>query len=81
VFPCFSVKGTLFTRPFLTNFIVSSLEQDVLCGKNKVCIDHPGSKVFRCVIEQYAQRYLEADSKFEKSKKHENVFIYSIDSV
>ncbi|CAB9514923.1 expressed unknown protein [Seminavis robusta] len=42
------------------------LDSDILCGKNKACLDHPGSVEFRSIIEQNAQRYREADSKFMK---------------
>lgn len=39
------------------------LERDVLCGKNKECLEHPGSKAFRDIIEQFVTRYQQADSK------------------
>ena len=41
-------------------------DTDVLCGKTKLCMSHPGSKAFRNVIEKYATRYDEADSKYRK---------------
>ena len=39
---------------------------DVLCGKEKVCVQHEGSKRFRIVIESYRDLYAEALTKFDK---------------
>lgn len=42
------------------------LEGDVLCGKDKMCLQAPGSKAFRDVIETFVRRYQQADSKMSK---------------
>lgn len=42
------------------------IDTDVLCGKTKLCMNHPGSKAFRAVIEENAAQYDEADSKYRK---------------
>lgn len=39
---------------------------DILCGKSKECIHHPGSKNFRSIIESYSAKYQQAMTKFEK---------------
>jgi hypothetical protein len=44
------------------------LEDDVLCGKNKECLEHPGSKSFREVVDRYVERYQQADSKVRKMR-------------
>lgn len=39
---------------------------DILCGKDKACVNHPGSKRYRDVIESFRFRYQRATTKFEK---------------
>lgn len=40
--------------------------EDILCGKKKHEVNHPGSKNFRAVIEDYAPKYQTAITKQEK---------------
>ncbi len=46
--------------------MITPTEEDVLCGKNKDCVNYPGSVRLREVVESYAHRYLHASNKFEK---------------
>ena len=46
--------------------MISPTDDDVLCGKNKDCVNFPGSVRFREIVDSYAQRYSTASSKFEK---------------
>jgi len=39
---------------------------DILCGKDKACLSHYGSRHFRSVIEAYRNRYQQAVTKQEK---------------
>lgn len=39
---------------------------DVLCGKDKQCVGHAGSKRFRVIIESYRLRYSQCVSKYDK---------------
>ena len=41
-------------------------DQDVLCGKSKECVNAPGSKRLRDVIESYRFRYEACTSKYSK---------------
>lgn len=41
-------------------------DMDVLCGKDKACLQAKGSKHFRDVIDSYVPRYTTCKSKFEK---------------
>jgi hypothetical protein len=47
---------------------------DILCGKNKECIEHPGSKDFRDAIERYVSRYQAADSKYMKMEITKQIY-------
>ena len=46
--------------------MIAPTEDDVLCGKNKDCVNFPGSVRFREIVDAYAHRYATASSKFEK---------------
>lgn len=47
---------------------------DILCGKNKICIKHPGSKSFRRIIESYTLKYQQASSRNEKMEVTKEIF-------
>jgi hypothetical protein len=46
--------------------IMDPNKEDILCGKEKHCVSHPGSINFRAMIDQYAYKYQEAITKNEK---------------
>jgi hypothetical protein len=48
--------------------------EDILCGKNKICIKHPGSKSFRHIIEGYTLKYQQASSRNEKMEVTKEIF-------
>jgi len=49
-------------------------DEDILCGKNKICIKHPGSKSFRRIIESYTLKYQQASSRNEKMEVTKEIF-------
>lgn len=51
-------------------------EDDVLCGKNKECLEHPGSKSFREVVDRYVERYQQADSKYMKMEITKEIYTH-----
>ncbi|CAB9515313.1 expressed unknown protein [Seminavis robusta] len=48
---------------------------DVLCGKTRECLVHPGSIRFRKVIESYADRYDRSEGKFSKTELTRDIYI------
>lgn len=46
--------------------LAKPLASDILCGKDRACAAHPGSVVFRNVIETYRAKYMKAVSKYDK---------------
>lgn len=50
------------------------MDDDVLCGKNKECLEHPGSKSFREVVDRYVERYQQADSKYMKMEITKEIY-------
>lgn len=49
-------------------------DDDILCGKEKSCIQAPGSIRFRNIINSYAKKYDQAQSKFEKMSLTRQIF-------
>ena len=49
----------------MTSTIIPT-DSDVLCGKDKFCLSHRGSRKFRDLIDTYVANYLTCKSKFEK---------------
>lgn len=47
---------------------------DVLCGKEKNCVNHPGSRNFRAVIDQYALKYNEAITKQQRMEVTKEIY-------
>lgn len=41
-------------------------DNDILCGKSKTCIHHPGSIRFRNLIDAYGPKYQQALTKYDK---------------
>ena len=41
-------------------------DNDVLCGKERTCVNHQGSRKFRAYIDEHAPQYVEAITKQEK---------------
>lgn len=54
--------------------VKNPLPTDILCGKNKICIKHEGSKSFRRIIESYTQKYQDAASRNEKMEVTKEIF-------
>lgn len=46
--------------------IAKPTQNDILCGKEKQCLRHPGSRRFREVIESYHERYRNTNRKGDK---------------
>ncbi|CAB9530771.1 expressed unknown protein [Seminavis robusta] len=53
------------TTPPATGEIVPT-DLDVLCGKTKQIISHPGTIRYQMVVDSYTQRYIQADTKYAK---------------
>jgi len=53
-------------RSSSSNLIHDPGQWDILCGKTKSCMMHPGTQRFRMVIESYRERYAEALTKYDK---------------
>jgi len=49
-------------------------KEDILCGKEKKCVAHPGSVNFRRVIEEYAPKYNIAVTKQEKMNVTKEIY-------
>lgn len=49
-------------------------KEDILCGKEKHCVSHPGSLNFRAVIDKYASKYQEAVTKQEKMNVTKEIY-------
>lgn len=50
------------------------LPSDILCGKDKTCIKHKGSREFRRIIESYTLQYQQATSRQEKMEITKEIF-------
>lgn len=48
--------------------------EDILCGKDKRCIKHEGSREFRRIIESYTLQYQQASSRQEKMDITKEIF-------
>lgn len=48
--------------------------EDILCGKDKRCIKHEGSRDFRRIIESYTLQYQQANSRQEKMDITKQIF-------
>ena len=48
------------------NELIEPRTFDILCGKDKQCVGHAGSKRFRVIIESYRLRYSQCVSKYDK---------------
>jgi superfamily II DNA helicase RecQ len=42
-------------------------DTDILCGRGKACLEHPGNKTFSEVVRANAQKYIEAPKRVYKS--------------
>lgn len=54
--------------------ITDTREEDILCGKEKHCVSHPGSLNFRAIIDKYACKYQEAITKQEKMNVTKEIY-------
>mmetsp|Transcript_17573 Transcript_17573/g.29807 ORF Transcript_17573/g.29807 Transcript_17573/m.29807 type:complete len:234 (-) Transcript_17573:128-829(-) len=50
-----------------TALIITPAPSDVICGRGKLCAEHPGNREFRRIVESHLDSYAKADSKLEKS--------------
>lgn len=41
-------------------------ELDILCGKTKFIINHPGTIRYNKIVDSFTQRYIQAETKFDK---------------
>jgi hypothetical protein len=57
-------KGQQRREP--VNLVQTPHENDILCGKEKHCIIHPGTRRYRQFIDAYQPRYREAANKNDK---------------
>ncbi|CAB9514922.1 expressed unknown protein [Seminavis robusta] len=70
--PVLQAQEESFNRDFET--IKTPLPSDILCGKNKICIKHEGSKNFRRIIESYTLQYQQASSRQAKMDITKEIF-------
>ena len=71
-----SSTGLIGDEPMTVEFesVKTPLPSDILCGKNKICIKHPGSRSFRAIIESYTLKYQQASSRNEKMEVTKEIF-------
>lgn len=70
-----STKVSKATNKTLNDKIIfETREEDILCGKEKHCVSHPGSLNFRAVIDKYASKYQEAVTKQEKMNVTKEIY-------
>lgn len=71
-----SSSGFVAEDPMTVEFesVKTPLPSDILCGKNKICIKHEGSKSFRRIIESYTLKYQQASSRNEKMEVTKEIF-------
>ena len=50
----------------INNQMITPQHIDILCGKEKSCVNHVGSRRFRAIIETYRVRYQGALTKYDK---------------
>ena len=55
-------------------FVANPKSDDILCGKDKRCIKHEGSRDFRRIIESYTLQYQQATSRQEKMDITKQIF-------
>ncbi|CAB9514924.1 expressed unknown protein [Seminavis robusta] len=63
-------KDNKETKPVITE----TRPDDILCGKEKACVSHPGSINFRAVIDKFAPKYQEAITKQEKMNVTKEIY-------
>ena len=47
--------------------ITTPAPSDVICGRGRLCAEHPGNREFRKIVDSHLDSYAKADSKLEKS--------------
>lgn len=45
---------------------IAPTELDILCGKTKFIINHPGTIRYNKIVDSFTQRYIQAETKFDK---------------
>lgn len=70
-----STKASTKAKKTLNDEIIfDTTDADILCGKEKHCVSHPGSLNFRAVIDKYASKYQEAVTKQEKMNVTKEIY-------
>ena len=47
--------------------VATPAPSDVICGRGRLCTEHPGNREFRKIVNSHLDSYAKADSKMEKS--------------
>jgi len=69
-----STKASKAKKTLNDEIIFDINDSDILCGKEKHCVSHPGSLNFRAAIDKYASKYQEAVTKQEKMNVTKEIY-------